>query len=362
MLSNQLIFKFIYAHFLKPVLFAFDPELVHDFFTFFGSFLGASSVGRKLTSLFFAYKSNDLVKTVKGIEFDNPVGLSAGFDYDGHLVKIMKSVGFGFNTVGTVTYKEYKGNPKPRLARLVKSKSLLVNKGFKSQGVHQVVKRLTDPYLANVTFGVSVGSSNIPEINTIDLAINDYLESFKVLETSPYIKYYELNISCPNTVMTENFTSVSNFTKLLSEVKKLNLKRPVFIKMPNEIDFKLAESLVSVSFENGFDAFIFSNLVKDRTNSKILPNELEKVAMLKGNFSGSPTFNNALNLVKHFRALYGNKIFLVGCGGILSPKDALTYLNSGADLVQLITGLVFEGPSFISEITKFLSKNKNQGK
>src|SRR3990167_10946434 len=141
MLKTKLI-SYIYRFVVKPVLFKIDPETVHDLFSTVGEFLGSYKFTRNLTSLLFEYKNPKLERIIDGIKFPNPVGLSAGFDYDGHLAGIMKNVGFGFNTVGTVTAKAYGGNPKPRLARLPKSKSLLVNKGFKSEGVDKILKRL----------------------------------------------------------------------------------------------------------------------------------------------------------------------------------------------------------------------------
>ena len=176
------------------------------------------------------YKNNALNRTVKGIAFENPIGLAAGFDYNGKLV------GFGFNTVGTVTARQYEGNKPPRLIRLPKSKSILVNKGFKNEGIHKIAERLNNNVLENTNFGVSVGSSNVTEVDSVKKAIDDYLESFSVLEKIKYVKYYELNISCPNTKMAESFVNEKNFTELLDAIKHLNLKRPIFIKMPNETD------------------------------------------------------------------------------------------------------------------------------
>lgn len=346
--------EIIYKNILKPILFKIDAEFVHDIFTTTGEFLGKYVLTRKITSLLFNYENTKLERTVLGVKFKNPIGLSAGFDYNGRLVKILPSVGFGFSTVGTVTNFPYEGNPKPRLGRLPRSKSLLVNKGFKNEGVDIIAKRLNDPFLKNVTFGVSVGSSNVPQIDTIDKAINDYIECFKKLIPNTYIKYFELNISCPNTAMPESFTNANNFEKLVIEVKKLYINIPIFVKMPNELSLEKSELLVNVAVKHDIKGFIFSNLVKDRANPSFDKHEIEKFKDFKGNFSGKPTEDNANSLVKHFRDKYSDSIAIIGCGGIFSAEDAQKKFGSGADLVQLITGMIFEGPQVIGKIVKLV--------
>lgn len=354
MLKTKIISN-TYKFAIKPILFKIDPETVHDLFSTVGEFLGSYKFTRDLTSFLFEYKNSSLKKTVDGIEFQNPVGLSAGFDYDGHLAGIMKSVGFGFNTVGTVTAKEYEGNTKPRLARLLKSKSLLVNKGFKSQGVDKVLKRLDNMDLNGITLGLSVGSSNIPEINTIKKAIDDYVYTFNKVKNKNYIKYLELNISCPNTEMKESFAIVKNLELLLLTVDKLKISKPIYIKMANELSIPETEKLVELALKHKcIYGFIFSNLVKDRNNKAFDKDEIESVKNLKGNFSGKPTQKNSNDLISYMSEKFGNKTTIIGCGGIFSAKDAKEKLDNGAKLVQMITGMIYEGPQVVGEINREL--------
>ena len=348
------IIGFLYKNILRKLLFSLDPEYVHDHFVAFGYFASKFPFLLGVLDLAFNYKNPALKKTVMGIVFDNPVGLSAGFDYDGYLTKTLPHVGFGFSTVGTITNIAYEGNTKPRLVRLIKSKALLVNKGFKSQGVDAVLKRLEDPKLKDVTFGVSVGSSNVPEINTTDKAIEDYLATFTKLEKSPYIKFYELNISCPNTNLADGFAKPEFFEKLASRVAELKLSRPIFVKMPSEASFEQTEQVIEIAFKYGLYAFIFSNLVKDRNNKWLMPEDKQKIETLKGNLSGMPVKEHSLNLIRHFKQKYGSKIVIVGTGGIFEPQDAQEKIEAGADLVQLITGMIFEGPTLIGNINKHL--------
>ena len=346
----------LYRNILRPYLFTIDSEKIHNIMSNFGE--KSENLSWPIEAL-YSYKNKSLKKNVLGIDFDNPVGLAAGFDYDGHLAKAMKHIGFGFNTVGTITAKPYEGNKPPRLGRLVKSQSILVNKGFKSEGAAKVAKRLDAKKLDGHTVGISVGSSNIPSVNTIEKAIKDYLFTFNVFKTKHYVKYFELNISCPNTAMKQPFSNLKNFEKLIMEIATLNLKQPIIVKMPSEITFKDAEKLVAVGLKYSIKGYIFSNLVKDRKNRFFVKSEINEMANLKGNFSGKPCFENSNKLLKHIRSKFGNKVVLIGLGGIFTPQDAIKKFKCGADLVQLITGVVFEGPQIAGEINSVLANTKS---
>lgn len=345
----------LYQNILKPALFTVDAEKIHNLFTIIGE---TSEAFAPLIEKSFSYQNKSLRKRLLGITFENPIGLSAGFDYDGHLAEIMKHVGFGFNTVGTVTAKPYDGNKPPRLVRLPKSKSILVNKGFKSEGAEKVSQRLDKKNLKGHTVGISVGSSNIPKVNTIKKAIDDYLFTFDIFKDKNYVKYFELNISCPNTAMTEGFVTMKNFEKLLAEISKLKLKKPILIKMPSEVELSESHKLVKRALSKDIHGFIFSNLVKNRSNRYLNREEVAKVSIYKGNFSGRPASANSLNLLKETRNKFGKEVVLVGCGGVFTYQDALDKFEAGADLIQLITGMIYQGPQIAGEINYNLAKNK----
>lgn len=359
MLSEQLI-GWTYRNGLKLILFKLDAEKVHNQATKLGEFLGSSPLTYYLTNLLFSYSHPTLSQTIDSIIFPNPIGLAAGFDYDGHLAKVVKCVGFGFNTVGTVTAKPYGGNSGLRLGRLPKSRSLFVNKGFKSEGVRAVAKRLAGMDINNHVIGISIGSSNLPEIDTVAKAIDDYCFSFEYLKNKKHIKYFELNISCPNLKLSGTFTNSENLEKLLIAVKKLPVKQPIYLKMPNEINPAGSDKLVALALKHGISGFIFSNLVKDRKNKYLDKEELKRFANLPGNFSGRPTFDNSNKLIAHTRKKFGKKFTIIGCGGIFCAQDAYTKLTAGANLVQLITGVVFEGPQLVGEINERLAELLNK--
>lgn len=314
--------RFLYQTIFKPIAFRMDAEFVHNRITNLGEFLENYP---KLVSI-LAYKNKNLRRKIAGIDFENPIGLAAGFDYDGHLAQVLKYVGFGFNTVGTITAKPHPGNKSPRLGRLPESKALWVNKGFKSEGAEAVAKRLDSKNLKDHVIGISVGS--------INAEIDDFLFSLDIFKNKSYASYFEINISCPNFEKGEKFQDPDNFKELIKQINTLKIKQPIFIKMPNG---KEHDDLIKQALDLGVTGFIFSNLLKST----------------KGNVSGKPTFAGSNGLITHTRQKFGKDFVIIGCGGVFSAKDAQEKFTAGADLVQLITGMIFEGPQLIGEICKW---------
>jgi len=344
-----------YKNILRPILFKIDAERVHDATTWLGE--RVENIPWLIESL-CSCRDSRLKKSVLGVDLENPVGLAAGFDYDGHLAKVMKHVGFGFNTVGTVTAKTYEGNTPPRITRLVKSKSILVNKGFKSDGASGVAKRLDRKNLKGHNVGISIGNSNVPSVNTMAKAIDDYLFSFDLFKDKPYVKYFELNISCPNIIIRESFKSMVNVKKLVTEVNQLEIHQPIFLKMHNEIDFDHSDELVRTCLGVGINGFIFANLIGNRQNSALDQAEVQEIKNLKGGLSGKPTFEGSNRLISHTRKVFGQNVVIVGCGGIFTPRDAIEKFRCGADLIQLVTALIFEGPQIAGDINSSLIKSR----
>nr|MBP7740925.1 dihydroorotate dehydrogenase (quinone) [Candidatus Woesebacteria bacterium] len=340
---------------LKKVFFLLDPELIHDFMTNVGKNLGSNKVSQFLTSIFFSFKHEKLIKTIDGIEFSNPVGLSAGFDYNGNLTQILPSVGFGFHTIGTVTYGKYEGNKKPRLGRFLKSKSLVVNKGLKSLGAKTIAAKLTGVKFS-VPIGISISSTN-KFYKTEKDQIVEIIKAFNIFEKSKVKhSYYELNISCPNTFGGEPFSSPRKLKLLLSTLEKLKVQKPIYIKMP--IDQSKIETLEMLKIIDKFSiaGVIFGNLTKDKSNPDIHPEDRKKWMNVKGNLSGKPTWKRSNELIKLTKKHFKNRFTIIGTGGIFNGDDAIEKMKNGADLVQLITGMIFEGPQTIGEINLKLAQ------
>lgn len=349
--------RFIYKKIIKPILFLFPADDVHHLFLKAGRTLGRFSFFRWKMNFIFSYKNKILNQKVLGIMFENPVGLAAGFDYDADLINILPSVGFGYHTIGTVTNLSYAGNARPMLGRLPKSKSLLVNKGFKNSGIDYVLKKI-NKIEKRIPLGISIGSTN-KAYGTLEEMADDILSSFQKVIKENYFDYFELNISCPNLINSENinnkFDNPEGLDLLLSKLEKFSISRPVFIKMyleKNEKEtLKLVEEAKKYQFISGF---IFSNLVKDRTNPDFNKGEIEKAG--RGNFSGKPTEKITNELISAVYQNYKDRFIIIGCGGIFTANDAYEKIKRGATLVQLITGMIYEGPSVTGEINKDLAK------
>ncbi|MBU0974224.1 dihydroorotate dehydrogenase (quinone) [Patescibacteria group bacterium] len=348
------IIHFLYVTIIKKLFFLFDAELIHNLLTSTGKTLGSNKISQFLTTTFFSFNHSNLEKRIDGITFKNPVGLSAGFDYNGELTGILPSVGFGFHTIGTVTYEAYEGNTKPRLGRYLKSKSLLVNKGFKSLGAKVIAKKLTGLNFSIPT-GISIGSTN-KHYNSSEDQIKDILKTFTIFEKSKVKhQYYELNISCPNTFGGQPFTTLDKLKLLLNSLEKLNISKPIYVKMP--IDQSNKETLLMLQIINKYNiaGVIFGNLTKDKSNPDVDPADLKAWKLAKGNLSGKPTWKRSNKLVKLTRKNFKKRFTIIGSGGIFTGENAVKKINDGADLVQLITGMIFEGPQVIGQINLRLS-------
>jgi len=298
----------------------------------------------------FNYRSEKLKQKFAGINFATPVGLAAGFDYEAKLTQVLYSLGFGFQSVGTITRLPYEGNPKPRLGRLPKSQSLMVNKGYKNIGAKLISNKLKNMNF-KIPLGISIGASNNRQVNTIDKAIKDITDSFKLFEKlKTKNNYYELNISCPNLVNTDlDFYKPKNFRKLLQLISRLNIKKPIFVKMPISVSDKEFTALLNILIDFKFvKGIIIGNLLKDRKNKLIDKQEVRKFKV--GSFSGKPCEERSNELIRLTYKKFGNKLLIIGCGGVFSGQDAYKKIKIGASLIQLITGMIYQGPQVISQI------------
>ena len=347
--------RVLYKNILKPVLFLFKADSVHTSFLKMGMFVGGIKVKKWIIKKIMYYNDPSLGSTVCGIDFENPIGLAAGFDYDADLIEILPCLGFGYHTIGTVTYLSYGGNPLPMLGRLPKSKSLLVNKGFKSRGVVAVLNKIGSRH-GGVPLGLSIGSTNKVYASTIEMT-NDVMSSFTEVLKKNNFDYFELNISCPNLINTEHlcdtFDTPLGLDMLLNKLSTLDIKKPLFIKMYLEKSVRDTMTLAEVASKHPYvSGLIFSNLVKDRTNPNFNKEEIKNAG--RGNFSGKPTVELSNNLISEVYKKYGDRFVIIGCGGIFTGMDAYEKIKRGASLVQMITGMIYEGPQVIGEINKEL--------
>ncbi|MDQ3008896.1 MAG: hypothetical protein M3Q81_04865, partial [bacterium] len=310
-----------------------------------------------ITKQLFYFGAPMLKKKIDGITFPNPVGLAAGFDYDADLTSILPAVGFGFMTVGTVTLNEYEGNPLPRLSRLPNSRSLLINKGFKSKGSESVIDKLGSKKFA-IPVGISVGSTN-RAFKSLAAQIEDIISTFSLFEASKVKHaYYELNISCPNTKGGQPFTTQDRLKMLLIALDAVHISRPVYLKMPIDLSDEDSLKLLRCAENHSVQGVVFGNLTKDKENPDITEADRMTWRNKPGNLSGKPTWHRSNSLIALTKQHFDTRFTIIGTGGIFSPEDAQVKLALGADMVQLITGMIYRGPQLIGEINSLLASAK----
>ncbi|HMS23926.1 MAG TPA: quinone-dependent dihydroorotate dehydrogenase [Candidatus Saccharibacteria bacterium] len=346
-----------YKYLAKPILFKFKPDSVHNSLVKFGSRLQKSRTVNYFLRVIWAYKNETMLsQNILGIKFHNPVGLSAGFDKNFELAKLFKATGFGFMEGGSLTFRECEGNPRPWFHRLPNTKSLVVYAGLANKGVKAIIKTLNNypsDTFQDFPLNISVAKTNSKETCTDKEAIADYVGSLMILTKANSGDMYTLNISCPNTYGGEPFTTPERLKALLSAVDQLNIRQPVFIKMPAHLPWNEFKELLKVADKHAIAGVTISNLAKDRGQAELMDPLPET---LKGNLSGRPTWDLSNDLIRKTYRKYNKRFVIIGVGGIFSAEDAYVKIKLGASLVELITGMIFEGPQLIGQINKGLAK------
>lgn len=339
----------MYKSVIKPLLFKFDPEKVH-YFTFdtlriLMKIPGASAICKSR----FQLKDKRLEREVFGIKFKNPVGLAAGFDKNAVLYKELDLLGFGFIEIGTVTPKSQPGNEKKRLFRLAEDNAIINRMGFNNEGVEAAVKRLRSN--KKVIIGGNIGKN---KVTPNEDALRDYLICFN--ELFPYVDYFVVNVSSPNTPGLRALQDKEPLTRLLRELQENNKARPeskpILLKIaPDLTDAQLLD-IIDIIKETGIAGVIATNTTLSREGLKSdKKNEM-------GGLSGKPLEKRSTEVIRFLSEKSGRAFPIIGVGGIFSAEDALEKMEAGASLVQLYTGFIYEGPGLIREINEaLLQKN-----
>lgn len=345
------IISTVYQSILKPILFRFDPEDVHEHMTRVGSFLGNHKMTRVITKQLFDFKHASLEQVVAGIHFKNPIGLAAGFDKNAQLVEILPDVGFGFEEIGSVTGEPCSGNARPRLWRHPNEKSLRVYYGLKNDGAEIIAKRLKSPPLTKgraregsvfrFPVGVSIAKTNCEKTCDTTAGIADYVKAYLAFQHVG--DYITLNISCPNAFGGQPFTEVAQLDQLLCAFNAIRDARPIFLKLSPDVSESELHALAEVALTHNIQGFITSNLTKQHTYGN-------------GGLSGKAQAQKSIDHLTYLRKTFGNAFILIACGGIFTAEDAYHRIRHGASLIQLITGMIYEGPQVVGEINRGLVK------
>jgi len=335
----------MYQFLVRPFLFLFDPERAHHF-TFGAIRLLHYIPGfGALVRAMYKQQAPQLERKLFGLTFPNPVGLAAGFDKDAKLFGPLSNFGFGFIEIGTLTPKPQPGNPKKRLFRLPLDQALINRMGFNNQGVDAAVKRLKKKH--QVLIGGNIGKNKItPNVDAID----DYRYCFEAL--FDHVDYFVVNVSSPNTPNLRALQDKVPLTELLQTLQVDNRQKaqpkPLLLKIAPDLTDEQLLDIIDIVAQTQIDGVIATNTTTARDNLKD-PNQAET-----GGLSGRPLKDRSTEVIR-FLATQSNKAFpIIGVGGIHRAEDALEKLEAGADLVQLYTGFIYQGPALIKAINQAL--------
>jgi len=302
--------------------------------------------------LFFKVKDTRLEREVFGLKFDNPVGLAAGFDKDAKLFDELASFGFGFVEIGTVTPLPQDGNPKPRLFRVKDDSGLINRMGFNNQGIEAVVARLRRKK-TDIIIGGNIGKNkDTPN----EEAANDYAICFEKL--FPYVDYFAVNVSSPNTPGLRDLQEKAPLTALLNSLQELNNKKdkrkPILLKIAPDLTDEQLDDIIAIVADTKIDGVIATNTTIDRSSLKTAKNKVETIG--NGGLSGKPVRLRSTQVIKYLADKSNRAFPIIGVGGIHSAEDALEKLDAGATLLQVYTGFIYEGPSLVKRINKAILK------
>ncbi len=335
----------MYKALIRPLLFLFDPEKVHYFTFSVIRFLHKIPFVAGLIKSIYKVEDKKLERNLFGLTFKNPVGLAAGFDKDAKLYKELSNFGFGFVEIGTITPKPQDGNPKKRLFRLPTDKAIVNRMGFNNGGVEEAVLRLKEN--KNVLIGGNIGKNKMtPNENAVD----DYIICFEALYD--FVDYFVVNVSSPNTPNLRALQDKEPLMALLQTLQDLNntktKPKPILLKIAPDLTNEQLLDIIDIVNTTKIAGVIATNTTISREGIQH-PNKAEM-----GGLSGKPLAKRSTEVIR-FLAEKSNKSFpIIGVGGIHSANDALEKIEAGADLVQLYTGFIYEGPKLIKDINKAL--------
>lgn len=338
----------MYKLLLRPILFLFDPEAVHHF-TFKSIKISQKIPGvRYFRKSMYILDDRKLERNLFGLNFKNPVGIAAGFDKNAVLIDDLEDFGFGFIEIGTVTPKSQLGNPKPRLFRLKKDKAIINRMGFNNHGADTISHRLSKRK-GTLIVGGNIGKNTATHN---DDAKADYIYNFKALH--PQVDYFVVNVSCPNVGDIKKLQDQDFLIDLLCELKELNSTypnpKPILLKIAPDLNDGQLDEVIEIVAQSKIDGVIATNTTVQRENLLSSDEKLAKIG--NGGLSGQPLNKKSTEVIRYLSEKSNKAFPIIGVGGIHSAEDALEKIEAGADLVQIYTGFIYEGPKLVKKINK----------
>jgi dihydroorotate dehydrogenase len=325
-----------------------QPEKAHYFATGMLKFFSHLPVIKCIITKLYTYNHPKLERKLFGLTFKNPVGLAAGFDKDARWYNELAHLGFGFIEIGTLTPKAQIGNPQPRLFRIPEDEGLINRMGFNNLGVEDAVKRLKNRK-TNIIIGGNIGKNTA---TSNDDALADYVFNFNTLHD--YVDYFVVNVSCPNVKDLTKLQDTPFLLNLLGDLKHINTTKdkpkPILLKIAPDLNNAQLDEIIDIVAQTKIDGIIATNTTTSRENLKTDKEKIKEIA--NGGLSGKPVKNRSTEVIRYL-AEKSNKAFpIIGVGGIHSPEDAIEKLEAGADLIQIYTGFIYEGPGLVKAINK----------
>lgn len=331
----------LYPSLVRPLIFCLDPENAHSLTIKLGSVLGKEPL-IKLFSQQVAAKPVE----VMGLKFNNPLGLAAGMDKNGDAIDYLGALGFGHLELGTVTPKAQKGNPRPRMFRIKSASGIINRMGFNNAGVDYLVKNLQQRHYQGIV-GVSIGKN---ETTPLDNAVDDYLICMNKVYN--HCDYIAINISCPNTKDLTALQEAEPLVKLISRLKEEQGKLaaggryvPLVVKIAPDLTTTQLEAICDACLRLKIDGITATNTTTSRDAIYGLPHASEW-----GGLSGEPLRARATEVLAQVHAQVGDRIPLIGVGGVNGIIAAREKMAAGASLLQLYSAFVYQGPAVIKDI------------
>jgi len=339
---------------IKRILFFFDPEKVHYFsLKTLGFFFLIPGI-RKLSQVYFGAQFPNTAFHIWGLEFPNRIGLAAGFDKNGEYIPEMAPLGFGFIEIGTLTPKAQEGNPKPRLFRIPKSEAIINRMGFNNGGLANAVRNLQKPRPKGIIIGGNIGKN---KITPNEDAWKDYLLGWEALY--PYVDYFVVNVSSPNTPNLRELQEKEPLKKILSSLKlralSENKNKPILLKIAPDLNWTQIDDILEIIKDLKIDGIVATNTTLQREKIP-LDSPYRNEA---GGLSGKPLTEHSTQIIRYISQKTAGKLPIIGVGGINSPEDAWEKIQAGASLIQIYSGMIYQGPSLMRKINAFLSRKLN---
>ncbi|PIQ32327.1 MAG: dihydroorotate dehydrogenase (quinone) [Bacteroidetes bacterium CG18_big_fil_WC_8_21_14_2_50_41_14] len=346
----------MYKHLIRPLFFLVDPEKVHHQVVSLLKFGMAIPGIKQLVRCSASINDTSLHKELFGLHFDNPVGIAAGFDKNAECYNELADLGFGFIEIGTVTPKGQQGNPITRLFRLPVDHALINRMGFNNHGLEAAVRNLKKRRTKAI-IGGNLGKNTLtPNAE----AVNDYVAVFNGL--FDYVDYFVVNVSCPNITDLRELQDQEALINILEKIQQLNRAKtnpkPVLLKVSPDLNEAQLDEVIDLAKNKLIDGVVAVNTTITRSGLTSSESTIKSIG--KGGLSGRPLKNRSTEVIRYLSEKSRKAFPIIGVGGIETPEDAIEKLEAGADLIQVYTGFIYEGPFIAKKINRAIVRHQNK--